>query len=80
MSSNKVEYAEPYYIPQLLYMPNDPFKNNQYYLNLIRAYEAWNIEQGDSNIVIGIVDTGYDFHIQILLILWHIITETLSMV
>lgn len=61
MSSNKVEYAEPYYIPQLLYMPNDPFKNNQYYLNLIRAYEAWNIEQGDSNIVIGIVDTGYDF-------------------
>jgi subtilisin family serine protease len=61
MSSNTLEYAEPYYIPQLLYIPDDPYKNNQYYLNLIQAYDAWDIEQGDSNIVIGIVDTGFDF-------------------
>lgn len=61
MSSDKLEYAEPYYIPKLLYMPNDPYKNNQYYLDIIQAYDAWDIEQGDSNIVIGIVDTGFDF-------------------
>ncbi len=61
MNTGTVEYAEPYYIPDLLYIPNDPFNNNQYYLNLIKAYEAWDIEIGDTSIVIGIVDTGFDF-------------------
>jgi len=55
------EYAEPYFIPELLYTPNDPNINNQYYLQRIKAYEAWDIEKGDSvNVYIGIVDTGTD--------------------
>jgi len=32
----------------------------QYYLRKINAYNAWNLTQGDTNIVIGIVDTGTD--------------------
>ena len=59
-----IEYAQPHYIDELLgqYVPNDPLNVNQYYLTNIMAYEAWDISggKGDSNIVIGIVDTGVD--------------------
>jgi len=55
-----VEYAQPWYIPQPLYEPDDPFIESQYYLNNIKAYDAWEIEQGDTTIVIAITDTGID--------------------
>ncbi len=57
-SFNLVEYAEPLYIPKLLY--NDPHITDQYYLARIDALSAWNQEKGDTNIVIGIVDTGVE--------------------
>jgi serine protease len=58
-----VEYAQPRYLPHLLYQPNDPFIGSQYYLNTIKAFDAWAIEQGDTNMVIAILDTGIDlFH------------------
>ena len=58
-----VEYAQPRYLPELLYQPNDPFTGSQYYLNTIQAFDAWAIEQGDTNMVIAIIDTGIDlFH------------------
>lgn len=41
--------------------PNDTYYNNQYYLPLIGMNAAWNITMGDSNVVIGVVDTGLDF-------------------
>ena len=55
------EYALPHIIPQLLYTPNDPNIGNQYYLNNIQAFAAWDIHQGDSNYVVGITDTGIEF-------------------
>ncbi len=60
MASGKLEYAEPVYKMQLLFNPNDPDTALQYYLGLIRAYEAWDINQGDSSIVVGVTDTGTD--------------------
>jgi hypothetical protein len=54
------DYVEPYYLPQLCYTPNDTLLSNQYYMNLINAENAWGINTGDTNIVIGIVDTGWD--------------------
>jgi serine protease len=58
-----VEYAQPRYLPQLLYEPDDPFTGSQYYLNIIQAFDAWALEQGDTNMVIAIIDTGIDlFH------------------
>ncbi len=54
-------YAEPSYIYKTLYNPNDPDTTGQYYLNLIHARAAWDIEKGDSSIVIGIIDTGTSF-------------------
>ncbi len=58
-----VEYAQPHYIPQLLqHYPNDPRLDDQYYLENIRAFDAWEISMGDTNVVISIVDTGTDLY------------------
>ena len=57
----EIEYAEPYFLPKPLYIPNDPDSQAggpQDYLEVISAYSAWNVERGDSNIVIGVLDTG----------------------
>ena len=45
--------------------PDDPRLSNQYYLDLIQAYDAWDITTGGTDykgddIVIAIVDEGYD--------------------
>ncbi len=58
LSTKIFEYAEPYYIPQLLYTPNDPGVSLQYALTNIQAFNAWNVHQGDTNTVVGITDTG----------------------
>ena len=54
------DYVEPYYLPQLAYTPNDTLLTNQYYINLINADDAWNVSTGDTNVVVGITDTGWD--------------------
>lgn len=55
-----VEYAEPKFLPRLLFNPNDPNTGLQYHLGKIQAYTAWDLEQGDTSVVIGITDTGGD--------------------
>ena len=58
--SGMFEYVEAQDVPQLMYNPNDPQSANQYHLEIIKAFEAWDIQKGDTNIVIGITDTGID--------------------
>lgn len=55
-------YAEPHFLPRLVYNPNDPLANptDQYHLQTINAFNAWTTNKGDSSIVIGITDTGTD--------------------
>ncbi|MDW3649630.1 MAG: S8 family serine peptidase [Bacteroidia bacterium] len=65
----EISYAEPAYIHQLFYTPDDPFADStetsssnipwQWGLGQIRAYEAWDIQRGDSSILIGVVDSGH---------------------
>lgn len=61
-ASGLFEYVEPHYLPKLFYTPNDPGATRaiQYYLTNIKAYEGWDISKGDTNVVIGITDTGTD--------------------
>jgi serine protease len=61
--TNIFEYVEPHFIPKLTYNPNDPLAtpSSQYHLATINAFAAWDINKGDSSIVIGITDTGTDF-------------------
>ena len=56
-----VEYAEPKYIQHPYFTPNDPQVGAQYQIAKINAYNAWNVWQGDTNTVIGIVDSGTDW-------------------
>lgn len=60
-NTGEVEYAQPKYIQHVSFTPNDPSLGSQYYLNKIQAPAAWDIQQGDSNVVIGIVDSGTDW-------------------
>lgn len=62
LATGVVEYVEPLYSREPLYLPNDPFadstSNSQYNLRLTHAYRAWDFTKGDTSVVIGITDTG----------------------
>jgi serine protease len=55
-----LEYAEPYFINKTMLVPNEPAiaNNDLFYLERYQAYEAWDETQGDTNVVIAIIDTG----------------------
>ncbi|MCP4460384.1 MAG: S8 family serine peptidase [Cytophagales bacterium] len=60
----EVEYAEVLFKEELFQTPDDPYADpvsgSQGYLDVIKAYEAWDYTTGRDDIVIGIVDTGMD--------------------
>jgi len=63
---SEVQYAEPsfiYTVTGRTFTPNDPLLSSQWGLEKISAPAAWDISQGqgDSSIVIGIVDSGVDW-------------------
>ena len=59
-----VAYAEPWFIHTPFYQPNDPFADTtggidlMWHLDQIWARQAWDVQQGDSSVVVGIVDSG----------------------
>ncbi|MCP4522167.1 MAG: S8 family serine peptidase [Cytophagales bacterium] len=62
------EVVEPSPIFTVLLQPNDPFADStktgnsgQTPLKTHNFYKAWEIEDGDTNVTIGIVDTGINF-------------------
>lgn len=53
--------AEPSYIGEFISTSsNDPFRNNQWALNTIQIYNAWDITTGVSSVKVGVVDSGID--------------------
>ncbi|HCW08146.1 MAG TPA: hypothetical protein DGG95_12365 [Cytophagales bacterium] len=52
------EVVEPEYKYNTSFTPNDPSIGQQYYLTVIKALDAWGITQGDTSIVIAMVDSG----------------------
>ena len=61
MASGTVVYAEPVYLNRMDYTPNDPQIASQYQNTKINLYNAWDVWKGDSNTVVGIVDSGTDW-------------------
>jgi len=60
-SIHVVEYAEPVPVHSFSYVPNDPRKKDQYYLEKIQCFEAWDHLEDADTVVVGIVDTGIDY-------------------
>lgn len=71
-SNPNVEYAEPNYIYSINLTPNDPLFGQLWGLNNvgqtggtpdadIDAPEAWDIQTGSQDIVVGVIDTGVDY-------------------
>lgn len=54
-----IEYAEPKYIRQMQFTPNDPITNP--YQDVHRFEEAWDITRGSSDVIIAIVDGGVNY-------------------
>ncbi len=74
LSANpNVKYAEPNYIFRAHVFPNDPYfyhsqwgMNNWGYLGMtpdadIDAPEAWDVQTGSADVVVGVIDTGIDY-------------------
>jgi len=55
-----IAYAEEEVVNHLTYQANDTLNYTQWYLSAVRIFEAWDIEQGDTNVFIAITDTGTD--------------------
>lgn len=60
LSDPNVLYAEPILLDRPLATVTDPLSANQYHLNNIQVFDAWDVTTGDDDITIGIIDTGID--------------------
>ena len=71
-TNKDIEWVEPKFVRRISLTPNDPGLSYQYYLSNIQAESAWDISTGDTNVVIGIVDTGVDWlHPDLYPNIWH---------
>ena len=57
-----VEYAEPNYIAHICVKPNDLYYSQQWAHQNMQSEQAWDMERGNPNITIAIVDTGVDWN------------------
>lgn len=57
-----VEYAEPNYIAKTFYVPNDPLYLQQWSHQKTQAELGWDIERGNPNVVIAVIDTGVEYN------------------
>ncbi len=66
MSSGLFDYAEPHYVSYPLFIPddNETESRNPYHFNTMQLYAAWDVGQGDTNVVIGYTDTSFDLNHQ----------------
>jgi len=60
-TDESIEYAEPLYLRELAFVPNDSLYNKQWHLQKIQAEKAWDLQKGDSTVIVGIVDSGVDW-------------------
>lgn len=67
METGLFEEVDPYYVFEAQYLPNDPhaadtlgaINTPPYVLMGHDFFSAWDIQQGDTSVVIGVVDTGF---------------------
>lgn len=70
-SDPNVTYVEHDYEVHTSSLPNDPMLSSQWALNNIHVPQAWDMSIGDSNVFIGVIDTGVDYkHPDLVANLW----------
>ncbi len=57
-----LQSAEPNLYVTLAFVPNDPRYGEQYGPQITGTEQAWDIEKGDSNVIVAIADTGIYFN------------------
>lgn len=62
MATGDFEWVEPNRTVQIAASrPNDSQLNEQWYHPFVKTFEAWETTRGNSNVVIGVLDTGLDY-------------------
>ena len=61
VQSGDILYWEKTRNQELHFSPSDPFYINQWYLDKIKAESVWDLAQGDTAFVVGVVDSGVDY-------------------
>ncbi len=56
-----VEYVQPNHIYKLHYQPNDSLFDQQTYLPVVMAEQAWDAQLASEDIIVGVIDTGIDY-------------------
>ena len=56
-----VKYVAPNKLVHALYTPNDPYYSEQWGPQHINVDSAWDIERGNKNVTIAIIDSGIDY-------------------
>lgn len=58
---NFIEYAEQVPLYKIFFTPNDTYysqSSKRWHLDVINASQAWDLEQGDANIKVAVIDNG----------------------
>lgn len=56
-----IEYIQPSNTYKLESVPNDSLLQNQWGLEKIKAFDAWDITEGADSVLLAIIDTGIDY-------------------
>ncbi|MBN1997393.1 S8 family serine peptidase [candidate division KSB1 bacterium] len=60
-SLSDVEYAQSNHVYKMNYVPQDPDITQQWALEKVGAYQAWDNEKGSPDVLIAVIDTGVDY-------------------
>lgn len=55
-----VEHAEPELVYRSAALPDDPMRSQQWYLDAVRAPEAWDFARGTPLVAVAVLDSGVD--------------------
>ena len=67
LDEESIEYAEPWYLNEVFYLPNDLMVDTtggapgQWSLQQIQAAEGWDIQRNNESVIVGVIDTGISF-------------------
>ncbi len=56
-----IDQAEPVHAFRVTEISNDSLIDNQWYLNKIQVFDAWEKSSGNASVIVGLIDTGVDY-------------------